>query len=299
MQFRYLAITGTAPGPDAPVVSDHCHRPIQGLLVILPIEVSQGHLQRLLSGASRTDRRMSRVCSPGPALRLTTLIVVASGAASSLGIIPAPIVRHWRITMAGHRFSAGWMLALSAAAAFVVGASAQEGMRAVRGVVTPDNPIWGQDPQTTPPPQQEETTGRAGGAAATRRLPRVRTGRSSRRAAKTDEGIFKVHRVGDTLYYEIPKARARQGLPLGHADQEDDDRRRLRRSGGRQPRRALGAEGRPRAAREHRLQHRRRSDARRLPRRWTTRTTRRSSGRSTSRPTPRRAIRSSTSRRSS
>ena len=106
--------------------------------------------------------------------------------------------------MAGHRFSAGWMLALSAAAAFVVGASAQEGVRAIRGVVTPDNPIWGQDPQTTPPPQ-EETTGRAGRggnqAPAPRPYAQVITA-----AAKTDDGIFKVHRVGDTLYYEIPKA---------------------------------------------------------------------------------------------
>jgi hypothetical protein len=97
------------------------------------------------------------------------------------------------------------MLALSAAAAFVVGASAQEGLRAVRGVVTPDNPIWGQDPQTTPPPQQEETTGRAGRGGNQAPAPRP-YGQVITSAAKTDEGIFKVHRVGDTLYYEIPKA---------------------------------------------------------------------------------------------
>jgi hypothetical protein len=107
--------------------------------------------------------------------------------------------------MAGHRFSAGWMLALSAAAAFVVGASAQEGLRAVRGVVTPENPIWGQDPQTTPPPQQEETTGRAGRGGNQAPAPRP-YGQVITSAAKTDEGVFKVHRVGDTLYYEIPKA---------------------------------------------------------------------------------------------
>ena len=107
--------------------------------------------------------------------------------------------------MAGHRFSAGWMLALSAAAAFVVGASAQEGARAIRGVVTPDTPIWAQDPQTTPPPQQEETTGRAGRGGNQAPAPRP-YGQVITSAAKTDEGIFKVHRVGDTLYYEIPKA---------------------------------------------------------------------------------------------
>jgi hypothetical protein len=95
------------------------------------------------------------------------------------------------------------MLALSAAAAFVVGASGQEAARAIRGVVTPDTPIWGQDPQTPPP--QEETTGRGAGrgtqAPAPRPYAQVITS-----AAKTNEGIFKVHRVGETLYYEIPKA---------------------------------------------------------------------------------------------
>ena len=141
--------------------------------------------------------------------------------------------------MAGHRFSAGWMLAISAAAAFVVGASAQEGMRAVRGVVTPDNPIWGQDPRPAPAaagtrPRAARRPRRSG--AAPRPYAQVITG-----AAKTDDGIFKVHRVGDTLYYEIPEGAARQGLPLGHADQADDDRRRLRRPGRGQPRRALGA----------------------------------------------------------
>ena len=107
--------------------------------------------------------------------------------------------------MAGHRFSAGWMLAISAAAAFVVGASAQEGMRAVRGVVTPDNPIWGQDPQTTPPPQQEETTGRAG-RGGNQAPPRVRTGRSSRAPRRPTTASSRCIAIGDTLYYEIPKA---------------------------------------------------------------------------------------------
>src|SRR5262249_20371720 len=97
------------------------------------------------------------------------------------------------------------MLALSAAAAFVVGTSAQEGVRAIRGVVTPDNPIWAQDPpQTTPPPQEQETTGRGGRGNQAPAPPPY--GQVITSAAKTDEGIFKVHRVGDTLYYEIPKA---------------------------------------------------------------------------------------------
>ncbi len=106
--------------------------------------------------------------------------------------------------MSGQRTSAGWMLAIAATAAFVVGASGQEVVS--RGVVTPDHPIWAQDPQTPPPPQEQEAgTGRAAGrgnqAPAPRPYNQVITS-----AAKTDEGVFKIHRIGDSLYYEIPKA---------------------------------------------------------------------------------------------
>ena len=161
--------------------------------------------------------------------------------------------------MAGHRFSAGWMLALSAAAAFVVGASAQEGARAIRGVVTPDNPIWGQDPQTTPPPQQEETTGRGGRGANQAPAPRPYA-QVITSAAKTDEGIFKVHRDRrhallrdsegelDKDFLWVTQIK-KTTIGAGYGGQAVG-----------QPRRALGAEGRPRAAREHRLQHRRRSE---------------------------------------
>jgi Met-zincin/Domain of unknown function (DUF5117)/Domain of unknown function (DUF5118) len=65
-----------------------------------------------------------------------------------------------------------------------------------RGVVAQD-----------PPPAQDPpaaTGGRqGGGAAATRPQPYDRVITAE---AKTDEGIFKVHRIGDRLFFEIPKA---------------------------------------------------------------------------------------------
>jgi len=89
------------------------------------------------------------------------------------------------------------MLSLMSAVAFMLGASSKQVALAI-----------GQDP-TTPPQQQQqqdpENTGRQGGrgnqAPAPRPYAQVITS-----AAKTDDGIFKVHRIGDTLYYEIPKA---------------------------------------------------------------------------------------------
>ena len=60
--------------------------------------------------------------------------------------------------------------------------------------------LQAQDPPTQDPP----TGGRQGGGqAAPRPQPYDRVITAE---AKTDDGIFKVHRVGDRLYYEIPKA---------------------------------------------------------------------------------------------
>jgi hypothetical protein len=109
--------------------------------------------------------------------------------------------------MVRKRTSVMWVLALASAAAFVVGVSAQEVARAVfRAVVTPDNPIWGsQDPQQQTPPAQEPAAGRAGrgGAQSTEPRPYAQVITAE---AKTSKGIFTVHRVGENLYYEIPKA---------------------------------------------------------------------------------------------
>jgi Met-zincin/Domain of unknown function (DUF5117)/Domain of unknown function (DUF5118) len=99
-----------------------------------------------------------------------------------------------------------WWLALAAVGAFVAGSSANEIGRAVsQAVVSPSAQVAPQDP---PPPAQDpeqQTTGRGGRggnqAPAPRPYAQVITS-----AAKTDEGIFKVHRVGETLYYEIPKS---------------------------------------------------------------------------------------------
>jgi hypothetical protein len=88
------------------------------------------------------------------------------------------------------------MLSLMSAVAFMLGASSKQVALAI-----------GQDP-TTPPQQQQqdpENTGRQGGRANQPPAPRPYA-QVITSAAKTDEGIFKVHRIGDTLYYEIPKA---------------------------------------------------------------------------------------------
>ena len=111
--------------------------------------------------------------------------------------------------MAPNRRFVSWTLAVMSALAFVVGASAQQFARVVsQAVVTPDDPIFApQDPQ--PPPQQQqqqepEQTGRGGRGnqpPAPRPYNQVITS-----AAKTDDGIFKIHRIAETLFYEIPKA---------------------------------------------------------------------------------------------
>src|SRR5688572_8449464 len=87
------------------------------------------------------------------------------------------------------------VLALAGATAFIVGATPNliaRGAAAALEVVQ-DPPPPAQDPETTP-----GRGGRGGQAAAPRPYAQVITS-----AAKTDEGIFKVHRVADTLFYEI------------------------------------------------------------------------------------------------
>src|SRR5262245_46136535 len=49
-----------------------------------------------------------------------------------------------------------WPFAAAGIAAFVLGASAQQAVRAIsQGVVTPGDPIWAQEPQNPPAPPQE------------------------------------------------------------------------------------------------------------------------------------------------
>jgi len=76
-------------------------------------------------------------------------------------------------------------------------------------VVTPDDPIWAQQPQEPQAPttttDQEAGGQPAGGGRGGGQPPAPRPyGQVITAAAKTDDGIFKIHRVNETLYYEIP-----------------------------------------------------------------------------------------------
>ncbi len=88
---------------------------------------------------------------------------------------------------------------------------ALDAQRPSQGVVTPDHPIWAdaQPPQDPPEPQNDDQTpppagaGRGRGSAAPARprpYDQVITS-----AARTDEGIFTVHRIDDQIFYEIPR----------------------------------------------------------------------------------------------
>jgi hypothetical protein len=96
--------------------------------------------------------------------------------------------------MGKHRF-VSWGLGVASAAAFVIALSAQPGL-------APEEPQQQQQQQQDPEPGGRQG-GRAGGAP--RPYAQVITAQ-----AKTDEGIFKVHRIttpaADTLYYEIPQS---------------------------------------------------------------------------------------------
>jgi hypothetical protein len=104
--------------------------------------------------------------------------------------------------MSRTRTIAAWSLFVVSAAAFMVGATASEAVRSVLpGLVTT---VAAQDPPTPPPTQEPPAGGgRQGGGAAQAPRPYAQV---ITNAARTDEGIFKVHRVGDTVYFEIPKA---------------------------------------------------------------------------------------------
>ena len=89
--------------------------------------------------------------------------------------------------------------------------------RQSQAVVTPDDPIWSQaqepapQPQDPPEPAPQEGQANApadgggrggrGGQAQPRPYNQVITSE-----ARTDDGVFKVHRIREQLFYEIPKA---------------------------------------------------------------------------------------------
>jgi hypothetical protein len=115
--------------------------------------------------------------------------------------------------MGRHHRVASWSLALTSVLVFMVGASAEQIAGVVsQAVVTPSDPIWAQDPAPTPAPTEPQTpaeqdAGAGRGGRGQPPPPRPRPyGQVITSSARTDDGVFKVHRVDDLLYYEIPKA---------------------------------------------------------------------------------------------
>jgi hypothetical protein len=113
--------------------------------------------------------------------------------------------RHYRV--------ASWSLALASVLVFMVGASAEQLAGVVsQAVVTPSDPIWAQDPAPTPAPTEPQTpaeqdAGAGRGGRGQQQPPQPRPyGQVITSSARTDDGVFKVHRLNDSLYYEIPKA---------------------------------------------------------------------------------------------
>src|SRR5688572_31756052 len=113
-----------------------------------------------------------------------------------------------RFTCAALAFAIGFLLAAGAGPVLMAQRPASP------GVVTPDDPIWGgaQEPQE-PQPQEPAAEPAAADAAAAARGRGAGGGAQPRpyaqvitSEARTDEGIFKVHRIREQLFYEIPKA---------------------------------------------------------------------------------------------
>jgi hypothetical protein len=102
--------------------------------------------------------------------------------------------------MSRHRSVQAWSVAVISGVAFVVAVSAHDVVKAVAGIA-PEVGVALQDPPT--PPQQPGRGGR-GPQQGPRPYAEVVTA-----AAKTDDGVFKVHRITagstDNLFYEIPK----------------------------------------------------------------------------------------------
>lgn len=97
------------------------------------------------------------------------------------------------------------VVALSAGLGVALAAQSRPAVQSA-AVVTPDNPIWAQNPAgSQDPPQGAAPQGGRTGGGNQPAQPRP-YGQVITSAAKTDDGIFKVHRINDSLYFEIPKA---------------------------------------------------------------------------------------------
>ena len=168
--------------------------------------------------------------------------------------------------MVQKRRLAMWAFAAAGIVAFVLGASAQEVVRVIsQGVVTPADPIWAQDPVVPPSPQEGDNPpdnaaggrgnqGAGGGNAPPQPRPYNQVITAS---AKTDDGIFKVHRINDQIFYEIPKKELGKDFLWVNSGQAHRQRRGLRRAGSGESGRALGTLQQPRSSEGGRLQRHR------------------------------------------
>ena len=118
---------------------------------------------------------------------------------------------------------------------------------------------YAQDPPASPhrmrrPGRRRRPRRPRAGAADPALRPRHHQGREVRRPASSPSTAS---RTGSTTRFR--RTQLGQGVSLGQPDRQDDARRRLRRPGGRQPRRAMGAARQSRPPAQRLLRHRRRS----------------------------------------
>jgi hypothetical protein len=100
-------------------------------------------------------------------------------------------------------------LALAPVALVVVAASAVTAQRGSQGVVQPDDPIWAapQQPPQEPSDEDQQPSGGGRGRGGAGEPPQPRPyDQVITKDARTDEGVFRVHRVREQLFYEIPRA---------------------------------------------------------------------------------------------
>jgi hypothetical protein len=110
-----------------------------------------------------------------------------------------------------HRRVATWSLAVACGVSLAAGLSAQDVARGLsQAVITPEDPLWPalQEPAPTPPAEPaagEQAPPGRGGRGQPPPQPRP-YGDVITSAARTDDGIFTLHRINDQLFYEIPRA---------------------------------------------------------------------------------------------
>jgi hypothetical protein len=105
-----------------------------------------------------------------------------------------------------NRTVVSWLLAGAGAVAFMVGASAEPVVSPVfAGDGTSDNPFWAGSPAVSA--EQGRGGGGQGRGGGNQQPQRPRPYDEVITAeAQTDDGVFKVHRIGEELFYEIPTA---------------------------------------------------------------------------------------------